>query len=271
VIAVDGALRIQQHFDEHTYEYTDKHFDSYVELCRKENDFLRRHMHYRATDQLDVLDIGSGAGLWGDLLLAEYPEARVVCADFSWVMLHRNQRLPNKDLVITDATRLPFPESTFDLVSISALMHHLIDYSGYSATISNITNFLRSIKPILKPGGRIIVREIYHESLGRENTVSQILFYLSTMTVPGPFRALLRSVGVRSQGAGACFLTRRQWASVVAQSGYRLVEQEAQGWKVKPLRQLASIRHSGDLFLLLSPAEESAPAQAQPLPVGGTS
>ncbi len=268
---MSGSLRVQQHFDEHSSEYAEKYSDTYMVLCQNENRFLRQHTSYTPASQLDVLDIGAGAGTWGDLLLEEYPQARVVCADLSLVMLRRNRRDARKDLVRTDATRPPFAPHSFDLVSISALMHHLIDYTGYAATIRNITTFLGSTKSLLKPGGYVIVREIYHESLGRENTVSQLLFYLSTMAAPGPLRSLLRAGGIRSQGAGACFLTRRQWASVVAQSGYRVVGEEALDWKVPVRRQLATLRRSGDLFLLLSPVEEAVPAPAKPLSVGGTS
>ena len=248
----DSASRIQRFFDEHTEEYIDKYLDSAIALYRKKNTFLRNYVQYDSASSLNVLDIGSGGGIWGDLFLDNYPWAQLVCLDISLAMLRKNRSRSGKNLVLASATRLPFSSSCFDLISVDTLMHHLIDYRGYSATILGITQFLRSLKPLLKPEGKVIVREIYHESIVRDDMMSHLLFFASTLRLPRFLASFPMALGISSQGVGVCFLTRRQWTSVIAQSGYRIVETKELDWNLPFSRRLAGFKASGDIFLLLS-------------------
>lgn len=248
----DETSRIRRYFDEHSEEYFEKYFDSATALYRKKNAFLKRFVQYEPNNPLKVLDIGAGGGIWADLFLADYPWASVTCVDISEVMLRKGRLWPGKYLVVANALELPFRDSSFDLINLDALLHHLVDSRGYLETVLGFVEFLRSLKSLLKPGGKLIIREIYHESIIQADTISYLLFILSTLRLP-KFLASLIALGIRSQGAGICFLTRSQWAAVITGAGYRIIGKEDLGWNVSLVRRLAGFRASGDIFLLLSP------------------
>lgn len=98
----------------------------------------------------DALEIGSGTGYFSLNLLAGGMIERVTCTDISPGMLKRLRS--NADLlglevetVETDAERLPFESSSFDLVLGHAVLHHIPDLAQAAA------EFLR----VLRPGGTV--------------------------------------------------------------------------------------------------------------------
>ncbi|MEZ5501765.1 MAG: bifunctional demethylmenaquinone methyltransferase/2-methoxy-6-polyprenyl-1,4-benzoquinol methylase UbiE [Halioglobus sp.] len=104
-----------------------------------------------------VLDIAGGTG---DLAarFAELvgPEGRVVLADINESMLQVGRdklldqgRQGNIEFVQADAQSLPFPDATFDCVTIAFGLRNVTD----------IDQALRSMLRVLKPGGRLLVLE----------------------------------------------------------------------------------------------------------------
>ena len=102
-----------------------------------------------------VLDIAGGTG---DLAarFAELvgPEGRVVLADINGAMLEvgrdkllDNGRLANIEFVQADAQHLPFPDDSFDCVTIAFGLRNVTD--------KNMA--LRSMLRVLKPGGTLIL------------------------------------------------------------------------------------------------------------------
>jgi len=249
---LSSSTRVQAHFDAHGEEYVEKFLQESRELYRRKNRFLAAHA--AAAQRPRVLDIGAGGAIWSELFLEEHPQARVTCIDLSWQMVQRIRGRPRLMAVQADALRCPFRDGSFDLVSVDALMHHLIDYRGHAASIARISGFLRSLRPLLAPGGRIVIREIYHESIVRQDFTARLVYELSTASLPAPLTRSLKALGIRSQGAGVCFLTRRRWRELLAECGYVIVGAESHPWTLRPLRRLAGLRASGDIFMLVSAA-----------------
>lgn len=72
-----------------------------------------------------VLDIGTGAGGTAAAMAERYPDASVVGVDISRRMLSQardHYRFPNLEFRRADITRLPFPDSSFDLVTAYNVM-----------------------------------------------------------------------------------------------------------------------------------------------------
>ena len=243
---------VRQYFDEYSGEYVDKYRNNSIVLYRKKNDFLKLHLRYDSNISVKVLDVGSGGGIWADLFLDDFSRARLFCLDISLVMLEKGRPRHGKHLVVGDGRRPPFPNSCFDLINLDSLMHHLVDRGGYLATILNIIEFLRSLKSVLRPGGKVIISEIYHESIIRDDMIGRLLFTVSISTLPRLVKFPIRTL-IRTQGVGICFLSRKQWLWVIAQSGYRIEGCKELKWHIPFLRRLAGFKASGDLLFLLSP------------------
>ena len=111
-----------------------------------------------------VLDVGCGYGQYSEVLGDNYigidleKKALEVC----------RKRYPGKNFLEMDATKLNFPDNSFDLVISTIMFHHLTEEQFVQAT--------REIKRVLKPGGHFwlvdIVMPEYLKILGH------IAFYL---------------------------------------------------------------------------------------------
>lgn len=101
-----------------------------------------------------VLDLGTGAGLLAIAAVRRWPSVRVVGLDASTGMLgvaagEAEQRLDagerdRMELVAGDAGRLPFPDSSFDLVLASFVLQLVADRGAV----------IREVRRVLRPGGR---------------------------------------------------------------------------------------------------------------------
>jgi demethylmenaquinone methyltransferase/2-methoxy-6-polyprenyl-1,4-benzoquinol methylase len=104
-----------------------------------------------------VLDIAGGTGdLAARLADLVGPQGRVVLADINDSMLKVGRdklldtgRLGNIEFVQADAQNLPFPDDSFDCVTIAFGLRNVTD----------IDMALRSMLRVLKPGGRLLVLE----------------------------------------------------------------------------------------------------------------
>lgn len=95
-----------------------------------------------------VLDLGAGTGTSSDPFADR--GCRVVPGDFSLGMLQvGKRRRPDLAFVAADATRLPFPDNTFDAVTISFAIRNVVDHE----------QGLREMLRVAKPGGRLVVCE----------------------------------------------------------------------------------------------------------------
>lgn len=97
------------------------------------------------------LDMCSGTGETALLLSRRSPEGTtVISADFSTPMLLEGVRRRGMNVLIptaASADALPFPDDTFDLVTVTFAARNLRSRSGL------FTGSLREIRRVLKPGG----------------------------------------------------------------------------------------------------------------------
>jgi demethylmenaquinone methyltransferase/2-methoxy-6-polyprenyl-1,4-benzoquinol methylase len=100
-----------------------------------------------------VLDLATGSG---DVLLAlerhrAYTE-RAVGADFCLPMLQRARAKKARNLLVGDGLRLPFPDASFDAVTIAWGLRNFADRLAG----------LREMRRVLRAGGRACVLEFSH-------------------------------------------------------------------------------------------------------------
>lgn len=246
-----GDLAVRHHFDSHTDLYTDKVEVNYRAICRERLGLLEAHVDAEEAKPFDILDVGCGAGTFTDMLLEKYPQARGYCVDSSAGMLKRNVRRSRKSLILGDAKALAFRPQSFDLINVDTLLHHMIDREGYRNTIDAIEEFLLSLRGLLKPGGLLLVREIYHESLVRRHLGSYLIYKVSTLHLPEAVAKIVRYLGLKTVNAGVCFLTRQQWSEIFARSGFKVLSVRDRHWLDRRL-QMMGFRANGDLYYTLA-------------------
>lgn len=107
-----------------------------------------------------VLDVGAGTGVSTEELGRS--GAYAVGVDLSIGMLRAGRRTrPEVPLVAGDALRLPFPDETFDAVTISFALRNVVDTGAA----------LRELARVTRPGGRLVVCEFSHPTNAAFRTV----------------------------------------------------------------------------------------------------
>jgi demethylmenaquinone methyltransferase/2-methoxy-6-polyprenyl-1,4-benzoquinol methylase len=94
-----------------------------------------------------VLDVATGSGDLAAAIGKNFAGCRVIGADFCRPMLEvaRRQGLP--ELVEADGLKLPFPDSTFDAVTVAFGLRNMASWEGG----------LKEMARVLKPGGHLLV------------------------------------------------------------------------------------------------------------------
>jgi ubiquinone/menaquinone biosynthesis C-methylase UbiE len=137
--------------DERYHDDEAAHYDSYSEIPRvaaAENWILP--WIAERTGSGVVVDLGCGTGRVTEHLAND--TRRVIAVDRSQNMLERVRAKVSGDDVLflrSDARRLPLGDGTVDAVVCSGVLHHIPDWQSCVADLARV----------LKPGGRLIVRE----------------------------------------------------------------------------------------------------------------
>lgn len=100
----------------------------------------------------DLLDAGCGTGPMLSLLSDEFPSKHFTGVDLTPKMIDvaKRKQLPNVTFVCGDCEDLPFDTDAFDVIICSQSFHHY----------PNPQNFFHSVRRCLRPGGRLILRDM---------------------------------------------------------------------------------------------------------------
>lgn len=138
-----------------------------------------------------ILDIGCGTGSATVFLAREFPHARVRGVDISAAMIHEARKKVGLDPEARvafregDASRLPFPDAGFDLV-----------------TQNNMPVFFNEIARVLRPGGYVVIAS----SLGRNTP-----FSTPESLIGRKFkRHGITTIGTGEPGPGTWFVGRKE-------------------------------------------------------------
>ncbi len=96
-----------------------------------------------------TLDLATGTGDIGALMINTHPEARVVGGDFSLNMLKEaKKRFASKKISwqACDANMLPFADNTFESVTFGYLLRNVDD----------ALRVLTEVRRVLRPGGKVV-------------------------------------------------------------------------------------------------------------------
>lgn len=160
--------------------------------------WYRRRMLLRAGLKAGsaLLDVGSGTGLCAALAQEIVGSSgRVVALDPSSGMLEVARKRGVRETVEGRAESLPFPDATFDVVSMSYMLRHIED----------LMLAFREARRVLRPGGKIAIFEITRPtSLGARSAFDLAMYWVAP------------SLGVLSSGRPSTFPMMRYWADTMA-------------------------------------------------------
>ena len=116
--------------------------------------------------RLNILDVGAGAGVWGLTFAQHDAGARVTAVDWPDVLSLARGFAERAGLLNRFTTcagnyhTVALPSSAFDL-AVAANIAHLETGSG-------LTSLFRRLRDALKPGGRMLVVDVFHGQPGGE-------------------------------------------------------------------------------------------------------
>ena len=94
-----------------------------------------------------LLDVASGTGDLALEIQDQCPDCEVIASDFCAEMLAHASSRGMQKTVVADALNLPFPEQSFDVVTVAFGLRNMADYPAA----------LREMRRVLKPGGRLLI------------------------------------------------------------------------------------------------------------------
>ncbi|MBQ9384962.1 MAG: class I SAM-dependent methyltransferase [Ruminiclostridium sp.] len=100
----------------------------------------------------DLLDCGCGPAPMLTLLHEKYPDKHYTGIDLTPEMIEvaKSKNMEGVDLIVGDCEELPFADESFDVVICCQSFHHY----------PNVRNFFSSVHRVLRPGGRLILRDM---------------------------------------------------------------------------------------------------------------
>ena len=125
----------------------------------------------RLTNDSYVLDIGTGTGDLAREALSQYPQSKVIAADFTLEMMRVGQKRGALDFSSADALHLPFGDSSFDAVVSGFLMRNVID----------LQQALQEQYRVLRDGGRIVILDTTRP---KKNILSPFIWLHMHLLIP---------------------------------------------------------------------------------------
>lgn len=119
-------------------------------MCKKDYPDVLAELEKEPFDNL--LDCGCGTAPIISLLHEKYPEKHYTGIDITPKMIEvaKSKNLEGTTFVVGDCENLPFEENTFDAIICCESFHHY----------PNVQDFFNSVERCLKPGGRLILRDM---------------------------------------------------------------------------------------------------------------
>lgn len=117
----------------------------------------------------DLLDAGCGTGAMLYMFKRNYPNKLYTGIDLSEKMIEtaKKKQPEGVHFVVGDCENLPFAENSFDIVTCSMSFHHY----------PNPEKFFVSLNKVLRPGGRLVLRDMAARS-------KFVLWFINSIEIP---------------------------------------------------------------------------------------
>ena len=118
-----------------------------------------------------LLDIGTGTGDLAREALAQYPQSKVIAADFTLEMMRVGQKNGPLNFSSADTLFLPFEDETFDALVSGFLMRNVVD----------LPQALQEQYRVLKKGGRMVTLDTTRP---KKNLLTPLIWLHMHLAIP---------------------------------------------------------------------------------------
>ena len=125
----------------------------------------------RMNNKSCLLDLGSGTGDLAREVHVQFPQARVIAADFTLEMMRVGRKISPLNFSAADALRLPFHDSTYEAVVSGFLMRNVVDLHAA----------LQEQYRVLKNGGRVVILDTTRP---QKNILSPFIWFHMHIIIP---------------------------------------------------------------------------------------
>jgi demethylmenaquinone methyltransferase/2-methoxy-6-polyprenyl-1,4-benzoquinol methylase len=125
----------------------------------------------RLNNNASLLDLGTGTGDLARDAQQQFPQAKIIAADFTLEMMRVGQKTSPLNFSTADALKLPFHDSSFDAVVSGFLMRNVID----------LQEALQEQYRVLKNGGRVVILDTTRP---RKNILSPFIWLHMHVVIP---------------------------------------------------------------------------------------
>ena len=167
----------------------------------------------RLGNHASLLDLGTGTGDLAREALSQFPQAKVIAADFTLEMMRVGQNTSPLNFSTADALRLPFADSSFNAVVSGFLMRNVID----------LQKALEEQHRVLKNGGRIVILDTTRP---KKNVLSPFIWLHMHFIIPALGRFLTgskeayRYLTITTED----FVTAEEMATRMAIAGFQKID-----------------------------------------------
>lgn len=211
------------------------------------------------TNEFHCLDVGGGAGRFGDLILDAYPHSQVTILDNSDYLLRQNSQSSRKTTIHADAFEVnkvfQNKDHSFDIVILNHVIHHFIGDS-YAETISIQKDILAKIFMGLPDKSYVFIVENAYNGVYFNDLPGKIIYKLTSLK--NFVTPLVKRLGANTAGTGVCFHSNKFWENLFLEIGFKIVYQDCiqdrnyrHGLIKKALLHIGSLNLTG--YLLTKP------------------
>jgi demethylmenaquinone methyltransferase/2-methoxy-6-polyprenyl-1,4-benzoquinol methylase len=125
----------------------------------------------RLRSNSSLLDLGTGTGDLAREALTQFPQARVIAADFTLEMMRVGKQHGALNFSTADALHLPFDEGSYDAVVSGFLMRNVID----------LQKALQEQYRVLRKGGRMVILDTTRP---KKNNLSPFIWLHMHFVIP---------------------------------------------------------------------------------------
>ncbi|OPZ73231.1 MAG: Methyltransferase domain protein [Firmicutes bacterium ADurb.Bin456] len=210
------------------------------------DDYFLTFLRVRDNLNLNLLDIGGGAGAFAEQVVNTCPNISVTVLDPTERLLD----LIDDNRIIKVKGKLPNLNpinSKFDYIHVKEVFHHITG-SSVNSSKELLRESLFAIKKSLKDNGFLLINELFYESYLIPSYSRNLIFYLlrlqNKLGIKIPAKEFLLGLNV-------CFYSRSEFTTILNNCGFEVVDYYEEKWADTYKKKALFLKDWGRMLFIL--------------------